>query len=402
MAFHGNLLWLLAGLKRAVYRRQQAWRFYHCGLEPSSALLYSGRAMALIFSEDLLWNCERQMKYRRQIRLACVLLVALPPKLSAQESSAADASRPLVLTEAIPMTGVQGRFDHFGFDGKNQLIVAALGNNSVEIIDISARVRSHSITGIPHPQGVVYAPESKKLFAASSKGQLFIYEGATFNLIKTIDFHGDVDNLRYDAAHQRVYVGYGEDETGAIGAVDATTNERVTEEYKLGAHPESFQLETSGSNIYVNLPDLKQIAVINRQTRAITRWPLTLEHNFPMALDEVDHRLFVATHEPPRLAVFDTNTGQMIAALPCVQDADDTYYDAGRKRIYVPGGEGFISVFGQADAEHYRLLAKVPSTLGARTAGYFGKGKKGFERFFLAVPARADRAAEIWIYTVQD
>lgn len=342
------------------------------------------------------------MKRGSRICLACILFALRPPRLSAQEPFAPEPARPLVLTEAIATPGIQGRFDHFGFDGKNQLIVAALGNNSVEIIDISARVRSHSITGIPNPQGVVYAPESKKLFAASSKGKLYIYDGTTFALLKSIDFHGDVDNLRYNAENQRVYVGYGEDETGAIGAVDAKTNDRLPEEYKLGAHPESFQLETSGPNIYVNLPDLKQIAVINRKTRAITRWPMTLEHNFPMALDEANHRLFVATHEPARLAVFDTNTGQTIATLPCVQDADDTYYDAGRKRIYVPGGEGFISVFEQIDADHYRLLAKVPSTLGARTAGYFGKGHKGFDRFFLAVPARADHGAEIWIYTVQD
>ena len=99
------------------------------------------------------------------------------------------------------MTGVQERFDHFGFDGKNRLIVAALGNNTIEVIDISARVRSHSISGIPNPQGVVYAPESKKLFAASSKGQLYIYDGVSFDFIKSIDFHGDVDNLWYDVAN---------------------------------------------------------------------------------------------------------------------------------------------------------------------------------------------------------
>ena len=342
------------------------------------------------------------MKTNLAICSAAILLSGCVLGLHAQEAIAPEPPRPLVLTEAIPMTGVQGRFDHFGFDGKNRLIVAALGNNTVEIIDISARLRSHTITGIPNPQGVVYAPESKKLFAASSHGQLYIYDGTTFGLIKSVDFHGDVDNLRYDAANQRVYAGYGDDETGAIGAVDAVTNERLAEEYKLGAHPESFQLETSGPNIYVNLPDLKQIAVINRKTRAITRWPMTLEHNFPMALDEADHRLFVATHEPARLAVLDTGTGQTMATLPCVQDADDLYYDSGRRRIYVPGGEGYISVFQQADADHYSLLAKVPSTLGARTAGYFGKGKKGFDRFFLAVPARADHGAEIWVYTVQD
>jgi len=249
---------------------------------------------------------------------------------------------------------------------------------------------------------VVYAAEVNKLFVASSKGKLYIYDGTSFDLITAIDFHGDVDNLRYDAANKRVYVGYGDEETAAIGAVDATTNKRTDEEYKLGAHPESFQLESAGPNMYVNLPDLKQIAVINRSTHAIARWPLTLEHNFPMALDEAGHRLFVGTHEPARMAVFDTQSGQMIAALPSVQDADDLYYDAGRKRIYMAGGEGFIYTFQQSDPGHYQLLAKMPTTLGARTAGYFGKGKKGFERFFLAVPARADHGAEIWIYTVQD
>jgi len=342
------------------------------------------------------------VKFFRPTCSSALLLFALASRLAAQTQMPPEPPRPLVLTEAIPTPGVQGRFDHFGFDGKNQLFIAALGNNSVEVIDISARVRSHSISGIPNPQGVAYAPDLKKLFVASSKGKLRIYAGENFDLIKEIDFRGDVDNLRYDPATHRVYVGFGEDETGAIGMVDAASNERLPEEYKLGAHPESFQLESAGPNIYVNLPDLKQIAAINRKTGAISRWPMTLEHNFPMALDEVNHRLFVATHEPARLGVFDTNTGHSVAELPCVQDADDVYFDPARKRIYVPGGEGYISVFQQTDPDHYQLLAKVPSTLGARTAGYFGKGRKGFDRFFLGVPARADHGAEIWIYTVQD
>src|SRR5207245_8264693 len=97
----------------------------------------------------------------------------------------------------------------------------------------------------------------------------------------------------YDAANKRVYVGYGEVETGAIGIIDATTNERLEEEYKLGAHPESFQLETSGPNIYANLPDLKQIAVINRSTHAISRWPVTVQMNSPVALAKAVPRLFV-------------------------------------------------------------------------------------------------------------
>jgi YVTN family beta-propeller protein len=332
---------------------------------------------------------------------AMALILILTTQVKAQESSEAQDARPLVLTEAIPLEGIKGRFDHFGTSGR-KLFVSALGNNTVEVIDISGRTLERTITGVPNPQGVVYAPEANKLFVGSSKGKLYIYDGTSFDLISEVDFHGDVDNLRYDAANKRVYVGYGDEETAAIGAVDARTNKRIEEEYKLAAHPESFQLETSGPNIYVNLPDLKQIAVINRSTHAITRWPLTLEHNFPMALDETDHRLFVGTHEPARLAVFDTTSGHMITALPSVQDADDLYYDAGRKRIYMAGGEGFIYAFQQKDPDQYQLITKISTALGARTAGYFGKGKKSFDRFWLAVPARADHGAEIWIYTVQD
>lgn len=334
------------------------------------------------------------------LRLA--LVVAVVTYVSAQNSSPSAALRPLVLTGAIPLPNVQGRIDHFGF-GPNRIFVSALGNNTEEVIDLGAQRVVHSIAGVATPQGVVYSPETNKLFVASAKGSVYIYDGTSFDLITSIDFHGDADNLRYDGADKRVYVGYGDDETAAIGMIDATTNKRLDEEFKLGAHPESFQLETSGSRIFANLPDSKQIAVINRKTHAISRWALTLQANFPMALDEPDHRLFVASRIPPRMAVFDTDSGHMVAALPCVQDSDDLYFDSARRRIYVAGGEGYISVFQQKDADHYQILAKVPSSLGARTAGYSGKmGKKGFDRFYVAVPARANHGAEVRIYTAQD
>jgi DNA-binding beta-propeller fold protein YncE len=332
----------------------------------------------------------------------CFVTLVLAIQAGGQSAAGSEDVAPLVLTGAIPLPNVQGRIDHFSFDPKGRLFISALGNNTEQVLDLAAGTRAHSIAGIPRPQGVVYAPELNKLFVGSDEGRLYIYDGASLALMTSIDFKDDVDNLRYDAASKRVYLGYGDDEAGAIGMVDAVTNKRLSEQFTLGAHPESFQLETSGPNIYVNLPDLNQIAVINRKTKAVSRWPLSLESNFPMALDEVDHRLFVVTHAPARLAVFDTSSGHMVAALPCVQNSDDVYYDSGHKRVYVAGGEGYISVFQQKDADHYQLLAKVPSAVGARTAGYFGKGRKGFEVFYLAVPARADHGAEVLLYTVQD
>lgn len=332
-----------------------------------------------------------------------LIVVSLGDRGISQQSSRSTNPAPLILTGAIPLPNVQGRIDHFGFDPRNRLFISALGNNSEEIINLGAQRVAHSISEIPAPQGVVYSPETNKLFVASDEGKVYIYDGTSFDLITSIDFHDDADNLRYDPSHKLVYVGYGDDENAAIAMIDASTNKRLDEEFKLGAHPESFQLEVSGPRIFVNLPDSEQIVVINRKTHAVTKWAVTLEGNFPMSLDEADHRLFVATRTPPRMAVFDTESGRMVAALPCVQDSDDLYFDSARKRIYVAGGEGYINVFEQRDSDHYQLLARVPSSLGARTAGYSRKvGKKGFDRFYVAVPARSDHGAEVLIYTVQD
>ena len=338
--------------------------------------------------------------------------LALAGTLAAQErptaatgalrSKAAEKRAPLVLTGVIPLPNVQGRIDHFGFDPKGSLFISALGNNSEEVVDLVSGIRVRSISGIPRPQGVVFVPEANKLFVGSDEGKLYIYDATSFGLITSIDFGDDVDNLRYDPNTKSVYVGYGDAEAGAIGMVDAATNQRSQKQFKLGAHPESFQLEAAGPRIYVNLPDRKEIAVIDRNTGTVARWPMTFESNFPMALDEPGHRLFVATRAPAQLAVFDTRTGRMVSALPCVQDSDDLSFDTARQRVYVVGGEGYISVFGAKDAAQYELIAKVPTAVGARTASYFGKGHKGFDRFYVAVPARAEVGAEVLVYTVQD
>ncbi len=315
---------------------------------------------------------------------------------------AAEAAPPLILTATVPLEGVKGRFDHFA-SGKGKVFVSGLGNNSVEVIDLFQGTRSHEITGVPNPQGVAFSPEANKLFVASEKGKLYIYDGDSYKLISTLDFDGGADNLRYDAATKRVYVGCGDDEkNSAIAAVDAMTNKRLDEVYKLGGEPESFQLEKNGPNIYVNVPDLKQIVAINRTTKELTRWPVTVAQNFPMALDEADHRVIVGTREPATLSVFDTATGKMVASVPTVQDTDDLYYSAERKRVYVPGRAGSIWVYQQTDPDHYSVISKIPTVVGAGTAGYFGRQGKGFDRFYLAVSAGANTSAEVRIYTMQD
>ncbi len=343
----------------------------------------------------------RRPPVARLALLAAAVMLGLP---SLGGAEAPEPAQPLVLTEAIPLEGIKGRIDHFGIGG-GRLFVAALGSNAVVAINLRARTIAHTIAGVHDPQAAVYSPETDKLFVSSGlESKVYIYDGTTYAPIAAVNVDGGADNLRYDAATRRVYVACGDDAgTGAIVAIDAVSNARLDETYRLGGEPESFQLEKSGPNIYVNVPDARHVAVVNRQTKAVTRWNLQgLAGNFSMALDEADHRLFVGTQAPARIAVFDTVSGRMVATLAGVQGSDDLYFDAARKRLYMPGSQGFIYVYQMTDPDHYRLLAKVPSALGAATAGYWGKQAKGFDRFYLAVPAHGADPAEMRIYVVQN
>ena len=202
----------------------------------------------------------------------------------------------------------------------------------------------HQIDGLAEPQGTLYLAEWDKLFVANSaNGHVNVYDGAKFTLIDTIDFGegSDPDNLRYDAAAKKIYLGYGD---GAIAVIDPVTNKRLPTEYKFEGHPEGFQLETKGPRIFVNVADAKNIQVINRSNGKMLTWSLPNGHsaNFPMVLDEADRRVFIGTRKPSRLTVFDMDSGKIVASVPTAGDMDDMFYDADRKRIYVAGGEGFL------------------------------------------------------------
>jgi len=332
--------------------------------------------------------------------LCLAVLISASLALSQDQPSVPEKS-PLLLVQEIPLPNVGGRIDHFTFDAKRKRVIgAALGNNTVEVVDTFAGRDIHSITGAAAPQGVVYVADLDKLFVANgTDGKLRIYDGDSFRLLNTVDIGEDADNVRYDPVEKRVYIAFGGDEGGGIAVIDAASGKRLEDAAKLDAHPESFQIATSKSAIYANIATKAKVVVIDRSTHKVTEWLLkTGKANYPMAFDEADHRVFVVTRKPAQLVVLDSDSGAMVGSVPCVSDADDLYYDAGRKRIYVPGGEGFISVIQQIDADHYRPLAKIPTTVGARTGLWYEKR----DRFYLAVPASSKQGAALWVYAPED
>ncbi len=299
-------------------------------------------------------------------------------------------------TGSIALNGVNGRIDHFSYDAAHhRLFMSALGNHTIEVMDTLRNTRLHTIPGLAEPQGVLYVPRTNRIFAATAgDGKVRVYDGASYKLMNTIHLGSDADNLRYDAPARQVVVGYGD---GALAFLDESSGQMVRQ-IPLPAHPESFQLEPGGGSIFINLPDARHtIAVADQASGKITAtWSLKPADNFPMALDTANHRLFVVCRHPAQLVVLDAVTGSQVAELSAPGDADDIYYDAGRKLILISGGEGKLVVIQQLDASHYRALQSVGTAPGARTSCYIAD----LNRLYVAVPHRGDQNAALLIFQI--
>jgi len=329
------------------------------------------------------------MKPRRKLILFSFLSLVLPSGLRAAEA--------LEPAAGIDLPSVKGRIDHFGVDVKRQrLFVAALGNDTLEVVDVKSSRRERSLGGFGEPQGILYLPEFNRLFVANgSANRVDILDGASLARIKSVEGLDDADNVRYDAGARRVYVGYGK---GALRALDPATGD-PSGDIRLAGHPESFQLETRGARIFVNVPPARHVAVLDRTKHAVVAtWNVPgAESNYPMALDELGRRLFVGARKPAVLLVYDIDSGKVVAKQPIGGDTDDLFFDPARKRLYVVCGEGRIDIVRQENPDHYSLESTIRTAPRARTGLFVPE--EG--RLYVAAPAIGTSPAKLLAYRVR-
>ena len=274
----------------------------------------------------------------------------------------------LKLEKVIEMPEVSGRIDHLAVNLKDKVVyVAALGNNTVEVLDLTKGTLLKTITGIKEPQGIAYIPETGEIAVASGgNGDCVFFNTLSFKQVATIHLAGDADNIRYNAAAKKMYVGYGD---GGLAMIDPIAHQQ-TGDVKLPAHPESFQLDKKNNKLYVNLPDNHSIATIDLKSFTLTgTWKINkYTANFPMTLDTTNDLVFVGFRHPALLVSYNTQTGKQVSSNELVGDVDDIFYDADKQVILASGGDGYINMFRKQDATSYKRVADVPTRPGARTA----------------------------------
>jgi DNA-binding beta-propeller fold protein YncE len=276
------------------------------------------------------------------------------------------SGEPLKPLDDVMLPGLEGPLGHLAADVKGQRIfLAATSKNTIEVYSAQGLKHLATIPGLAQPQDLVFVPESGNLLVTNAAdGSLRTYDGNTLKLLDSKLMGGDADRLWVAAGGKTVYVGWG---VGALAVFDMQSGRRS--DIKLHSHPESFQLDSTGNRIFVNLPGVDEIAEVDRRSQTVfATSPVHPYHdNGPMALDESNRRLFVVCRRPAKLLAINMDDASVMATMSTVGDAADAFYDRERKRIYVVGGDGSIDVYRQKGPDEYPVVSHTETIPGART-----------------------------------
>jgi DNA-binding beta-propeller fold protein YncE len=308
----------------------------------------------------------------------------------------------LQLIKTISLPGVKGRMDHLDINLKKQIIyIAALESNSLEVVDINSGNVLHKITGLDEPQGVAFIPQSQEIFVANGgNGDCYFYNANTYEKAATVPLKSDADDVHYDSAARKIYVGYGR---GGIAIIDANTHKKVGD-VKLPCHPEGFQIDTKSKLLYVNLPSSDLISVVDLPKQELIK-NISENYrsgNFPMAFDSLGDRLFIGYRHPGKLVVMNAKSGHRISTHDLTNDSDDLFYDQDSKRIYVSCGGGYsnlgyINIFQLESGNKCKQIANIPTRNGARTSLLVPQ----LNLFLLAAPSVHSHDADLVVYKIQ-
>jgi hypothetical protein len=330
---------------------------------------------------------------------------------SAQERQA------LRLVQTIQLPGVTGRLDHMGVDlDEKRLFVAAVANNTLEVVDLTSGKVIKSLAGFKNTQDALFlGGEFNKLYVSSLDGHVRVFQGESFWLVRDFKIEPDSNRLFYDPTTKLIYFGYGGQNAGfdayeRVGILqpkpgagyDQLVADMIAPTPRPG-HLAEMAMDDNGILLACDSRADRIYQFDTQKRELIKSWPARGDGAGDMALDRTQHRLFVGTRTPPEMTVYDSQSGKEIQTLPGPETMDGVHYDAALKRIYMTGGRwygtpdaspGWVYVYQQKDSDHYDLISKIKTRPGSGTSLFVPQ----LNRFYVASQALGDQKAAILVF----
>ncbi len=287
----------------------------------------------------------------------------------------APSSAPVVLLRSTPLPDIQGDFDHFAVNSAdNRLYVSAEVHHSIEVFNLHTGEHLQSVPGVTTPHTLAFDVPSKRLFVADGDdNSCRILEGQDLHEVARIPLEPGPDAGVYDPDARIFYVGNGgrkAKQTYSFITLISTADSKEIGRIRLeSSNLEAMSIDHAKKLLYVNLRDRGQIGVVDLQKKEVREvWSIPgLNLNTPMQFDSQNRRLFVAGRKPGKLSIINTDTGQLITTMDCIETADDMIFDPRDRRIYISGSGG-LTIIRQQGADSYKTLEQFPTNAGKTSA----------------------------------
>lgn len=348
-------------------------------------------------------------RWGRRLVVASALVLAFVSSQAASPAVAADA--PLILKRSIfiPDVPVGPYSDHMEIDlaGK-RLFAAPQAAKAIAVLDLEYGRVLKMIGGFGNPHSIFYSARLKRLFVTDGgSGDVKVFSGEDYSLIKTIRLDIGADGMVYDPRTGLLYVNNGGDDAGmhgsVISVVDVAAMRKVADIPIAAPDLEAAAVDSAKQLLYVNLVDESAVAVVDlRKRRPIVTWklPTGAGRNLAIALDIPHARLYVACRESAMhgsLFVLDSSDGHAIARLPIGGYPDGISIDHKRQRIYVSTGVGHVETYTIGAGDVYRRQPRVDTAVMAKTSLYSSE----LDRLFVSLP-HLTTDAQVMIFEPQD
>src|SRR5881275_1499086 len=219
---------------------------------------------------------RKQSTYLTGEKMKKLFLIFVTLFLVFEVAAEGQESAPLRLVRTITLPpDVKGHFDHFEVDLKGgRLFATPESYKAVLVFDFKTGKLIRTIGGIGKPHAVLYREDLSRIYVTDGDaGDLKIFDGKSYRLLSSVKLLADADSIGYDPASKYLYIDNGGGDVhetySMVSVVDTSSGEKVGDIKVDGETLEAMALETSSPKIYINNKAKNQVAVVDREKRAV-------------------------------------------------------------------------------------------------------------------------------------
>lgn len=261
--------------------------------------------------------------------------------------------------------GGSGGWDYLTIDpASHHLLIAR--NDRVMVVDTRDGKLVGEIPGMQHVHGIALVAATHRGYVSDgAANSVHVIDLDTLKLLRSIPVSGQgPDAIVFDSTSGHVLTMNGHSDNASV--IDPAAG-KVVATVALPGRPE-FAVSDGRGHVFANLEDKNQLARIDTKTNKVDAvWSLApCDSPSGLAYDAQAHRLF-SVCDNRLMVVTDADDGHQVATVPIGKGPDAARFDPVTRLAYSSNHDGTLTIVHEDDADHYRVVANVPTQVGART-----------------------------------